>query len=71
LKDFCSVDDEQNGVVQVDSQAAEGGSWARGESNVVVDSDNESGTDYDADYGSESGDDDSSEDDESNGYATP
>ena len=71
LKDFCSVDDEQNGLVQVDSQAAEGGSWARGQSNIIVDSDNESETDYDADYGSESGGDDDSEDDESNGYATP
>jgi hypothetical protein len=68
LKDFCSIDDEQNGMVQEDSWAAEDGTRPRGESNVAVDSDSESETDYDTGSGSERGDDDSSEDD---GYATP
>lgn len=74
LQDFCSVDDEQNGMVE-DSRAAEDGTRPRGDSNVAVDSDKESETDFDTGSGSERGDDsdDSSEydDSESDGYATP
>ena len=70
LRDFCSVD-EQNGMVEEDSWAAEDVTRSRGESNVAVESDSESETGYDTGYGSERGDDDSSEDDKSDGYATP
>ena len=69
LQDFCSVDDEQNGMVQEDSCAAEDGT--RSENNVAVESDSESETDCDMDSGSERGENDSSDDDESDGYATP
>jgi hypothetical protein len=71
LQDFCSVDDEQNGMVQEDSWAAEDGTMSRSEINVAVESDSESETDYDMDSGSERGENDSSDDDESDGYATP
>ena len=71
LQDFCCVDHEQNGMVQEDSRAAEDGTRPSGESNVAVDSDSELETDYDMDSGSERGNNDSSEDDESDGYATP
>ena len=47
LQDFCSVDHEQNGMVQEDSRAAEDGTRPSGESNVTVDSDSELETDYD------------------------
>jgi hypothetical protein len=83
LHDVCSVDHEQNGMVQdsqdsEDSGAAEDGSRAGGENNVAAvtvgsDSASESETDYDMGSGSERGDasGDSSEDNESGGYATP
>ena len=73
LQDFSSVDDEQNGMVQEvsDSRFAEDGTRSRSESNVAVESDSESDTDYDMDSGSERGENNSSDDDESDGYATP
>jgi hypothetical protein len=74
LQDVYSVDHEQNDMVQEDSEDVEGGIRPRGKSNVAVesDSDSESGTDdYDTGFGSERGDDDFSEDEESDGYATP
>ena len=71
LQDFCSVDDEQNGMVQEDSSGAEDDTRFRNESNVTVESDSESETDYDMDFGSERGGNDSADDDESVGYATP
>lgn len=70
MQDFCIFDGEQNGMEE-DSWAAEDGARPRGEINVGVDSDSGSETDYDTGSGSEGGDDDSSEDDGSDGYATP
>jgi hypothetical protein len=75
LQDVYSVDHEQNDmmpVVQEDSGDAEDGIRPTGKSNVAVESDSESGTDdCDMGFGSERGDDDFSEDEESDGYATP
>jgi hypothetical protein len=73
LQDFHSVDHEQNGMAEEDPWvvALEDGTRPRGESSVAVDSDSESETDYDASSGSDRGDNDSSEDDELDGYATP
>ena len=73
LQDVHSVDHEQNDMVQ-DNSAAEGDTRCRGESNVGVESESESETNYDMGSvsGSERGDnsDDFSEDEESDGYAT-
>ena len=73
LQDVRSVDHEpeQNDMVQEDSGTVEDGTRLRGESNVAVESESESETDYDMSSGSERGDDDFSEDEESDGYATP
>jgi hypothetical protein len=73
LQDVCAVDHDQNDsdMVQEDSGAAEDGTRPRGESNVAVESDSELETDYDMDSGSERGENDSLDDDESDGYATP
>jgi hypothetical protein len=71
LQDFCSVDHEKNVMAQLDSWAAEDGIRPGDESNVAVESDSESETDYGTSSGSERSDNDSSEDDESDGYATP
>jgi hypothetical protein len=67
LQDFCSIDHEQNGMVQEDSWAEEDDTRPRSESDVVVESDSES----EMDSGSERGENDFSDDDESDGYATP
>jgi hypothetical protein len=75
LQDVCFVDQEENDMVQdsEDSGAAEDGTRPVGGNNVAVESDSESETDYDMPVGSgsERGDDDFSEDEESDGYATP
>jgi hypothetical protein len=71
LQDFCAVDDEQNDMVQEDSWAAEDVTGFRSEDNVAVESDSESETDDDMGYGSERGENDSLDDDESDGYGTP
>jgi hypothetical protein len=75
LQDFHSVDHEQNDMAEEDTWDVdlEDGTRPRGESSVTVDSDSdpESETDYDASSGSDRGDNDSSGDDELNGYATP
>jgi hypothetical protein len=73
LQDVCSADPEQNDLdmVQEDSGTAEDDTRSRSESNVAVESDSESETDYDMDSGSERGENGSSDDDESDGYATP
>ena len=69
LQDVRSVDHEQNDMVQ-DESAAEDDTRPRGEINVAVESDSELETDYDMGSGSERGDNDFSEDEESDGYAT-
>ena len=71
LQDFCSVDHEQNGMVQENSWAVGDGTRPRGESNVAVDSDSELETDYDMGSGSEMSDNDYSEGVELDGYVTP
>jgi hypothetical protein len=71
LQDVYSVDHEQNDMVQEEPGDAEDGIRPRGESNVAVESDCELETDYDMGSGSERGDNDFSEDEESDGYATP
>ena len=71
LQDVYCVDHEQNDMVQEDLGAAEDGTrpTGRGESNVTIEHVSESEGDYDMGSGSERGDD--SEDEESDGYATP
>ena len=72
LRDVYSVDHEpENDMVQEGSGPAEDSTRPRGESNVTVEYDSESETDSDMGSGSERGDDDFSEDGESDGYATP
>ena len=71
LQDFCSVDHKQNCMVQENSWAVGDGTRPRGESNVAVDSDSESETDYNMGSGSEMSDNDYSQGVESEGYATP
>ena len=69
LQDVRSVDHEQNDMIQ-EYSATEDDTRTRGGSRVAVESDSEPETDYDMGSGSERGDDDFSEDDESDGYAT-
>ena len=67
-QDVRSIDHEKNDMVQEDSGIVEDGIRPRG---VAVESDSESETDYDMGSGSERCDDDFSEDELSDGYATP
>jgi hypothetical protein len=66
LQDVCSIDhdSEQNDM------AAEDSTRPRGDSNVTVEFDSESEIDDDMGSGSEQGDDDVFEDEESDGYVT-
>jgi hypothetical protein len=71
FQDVRSVDREQDEMVQEESGAGGDGTRPRGDSDVAVESDSMSETDYDTGSGSERGDDGFSEDEESDGYATP